>query len=192
MERFHFINNAVCSGRSSGLDLLYSKFAQELYQVGTRQDKHRIINIICQELNNKIASYSDFIANVDAKLYYTKNDEKQKELVKYVLTKMERKKNRHSIPIKTSIEHIYPETPSIMKLKNANLIKNIGNLVLLEDDINSKIGNKEFQSKKAYVLEKTKMIIAKEVFENATDWKDNEIIQRRNNILVEIYEKMWK
>ena len=105
---------------------------------------------------------------------------------------MERKKNRHSIPIKTSIEHIYPETPSIMKLKNANLIKNIGNLVLLEDDINSKIGNKEFQSKKAYVLEKTKMIIAKEVFENATDWKDNEIIQRRNNILVEIYEKMWK
>ena len=192
MERFHFINNAVCSGRSSGLDLLYSKFAQELYQVSTRQDKHRIINRICQELNNKIESYSDFIANVDAKLYYTKNDEKQKELVKYVLTKMERKKNRHSIPIKTSIEHIYPETPSIMELKNVNLIKNIGNLVLLEDDINSKIGNKEFQSKKAYVLEKTKMIIAKEVFENATDWKDNEIIQRRNNLLVEIYEKMWK
>ena len=139
MERFHFINNAVCSKRSSGIDLLYAKYAHDLYQAKSKQDKHEIINSICQELIKRIADRSDFEASVDSRLYYTRKDEKQKELVKYVLMKLERKKNTHFIPIATSIEHIYPETPQTMTLANSNLIKNIGNLVLLEDDVNSKI-----------------------------------------------------
>lgn len=36
MERFHFINNAVCSNRSSGIDLLYAKYAQDLYNKTSR------------------------------------------------------------------------------------------------------------------------------------------------------------
>ncbi len=192
MERLHFVNNAVCSNRSSGLDQLYAKFAQNLYHANSRENKHRVIRSVCSELKNKIVSVSDFDANVDNKLYYTKKDGKQKELVKYVLTKMERKKNKNSIPIATSIEHIYPESPSIMELADPNLIKNIGNLVLLEDDINSKIGNKEFLTKKTYVLSKTKMVTAKEVFNNAASWKDKEIVQRRAELINEMYEQMWK
>lgn len=191
MERFHFINNAVCSSRSSGLDLLYAKFAHALYQAGIKQDKHVIINCVCQDLTNKIASVSDFSANVDNKLYYTKVDEKQKELVKYVLIKMERKKNKHSIPIATSIEHVYPETPQTMTLADSNLIKNIGNLVLLEDDINSKIGNKEYNEKKTYVLNKSKMITAKQLFNTYNNWKDTEIKLRRDDLIKEMYETMW-
>jgi len=191
MERFHFINNAVCSSRSSGLDLLYAKFAHALYQAGIKQDKHVIINCVCQDLTNKIASVSDFSANVDNKLYYTKDDEKQKELVKYVLIKMERKKNKHSIPIATSIEHVYPETPQTMTLADSNLIKNIGNLVLLEDDINSKIGNKEYNEKKTYVLNKSKMITAKQLFNTYNNWKDTEIKLRRDDLIKEMYETMW-
>lgn len=191
MERFHFINNAVCSSRSSGLDLLYAKFAHALYQAGIKQDKHVIINCACQDLTNKIASVSDFSANVDNKLYYTKDDEKQKELVKYVLIKMERKKNKHSIPIATSIEHVYPETPQTMTLADSNLIKNIGNLVLLEDDINSKIGNKEYNEKRTYVLNKSKMITAKQLFNTYNNWKDTEIKLRRDDLIKEMYETMW-
>ena len=192
MERFHFINNAVCSSRSSGLDLLYAKFAHALYQATTKQDKHIIIDDVCQDLKDRIASLSDFEANVDNKLYYTQKDEKQKELVKYVLNKMERKKNKHSIPISTSIEHIYPEKPKVMTLSNSKLIKNIGNLVLLEDVINSKIGNKEYADKKTYVLKHSKIITAKDVFQSYTSWTDKEINQRRKDLIDEMYEKMWK
>lgn len=192
MERFHFINNAVCSNRSSGLDKLYAKFAQTLYGAETKEKKHKVIKDVCTDLTKKIASNTDFGANVDKKIYYTKKDEKQKELVKYVLNKMERKKNKHSIPIATSIEHIYPETPHTMMLKDSNLIKNIGNLVLLEDDINSKIGNKEYKDKRTYVLNNTKMITAKEVFQKNMSWTDNEIVQRRSDLIDEMYDKMWK
>lgn len=191
MERFHFINNAVCSNRSSGIDLLYAKFSRDLHQESSKSNKHRVIMRICQDLANRIADISDFSANVDIKLYYSKNDEKQKELVKYVLRKLERKKNRHSIPIATSIEHVYPERPQTMTLANPSLIKNIGNLVLLEDDINSKIGNKEYADKRTYVLEKSKMITAKELFNTYSIWSDTEILQRKNILINEMYKTMW-
>ncbi|MBR5973163.1 MAG: DUF262 domain-containing protein [Paludibacteraceae bacterium] len=192
MERFHFVNNAVCSNRSSGIDLLYAKFAHELYNAGTKQDKHKIINKVCEDLTERIADISDFTANVDSKLYYTKSDEKQKELVKYVLIKMERKKNNHSIPIATSIEHVYPETSQNMTLENPDLIKNIGNLVLLEDNINSKIGNRNYLGKKNYVLEKSKMITAKQLFNTYNKWEDSEISQRRKELINEMYQTMWE
>ena len=191
LERFHFINNAVCSNRSSGMDLLYAKFAQTLYQTSSKQNKHRIINDVCQDLAKRLAALSDFKANVDSKLYYTKSDERQKELVKYVLTKMERKKNTHSIPIATSIEHVYPETPSTITLADPKLIKNIGNLVLLENDINSKIGNKKYTQKKIYVLKNSKIITAKQLFETYSNWTDTEIKHRRDELIKEMYETMW-
>lgn len=191
MERFHFINNAVCSSRSSGLDHLYARFAHDLYQAQTKQDKHTVIKDVCAELKQRIANASDFEANVDNKLYYTKSDEKQKELVKYVLMKMERKRNKHSIPIAISIEHIYPETPQIMTLSDASLIKNIGNLVLLEDDINSKIGNKEYTDKRTYVLSKSKINTAKDVFQTYSSWTDSEIKKRRTDLINEMYDTMW-
>lgn len=192
MERFHFINNAVCSNRSSGLDQLYAKFAHDLFQAPTRQEKHKVINQVCLDLKQRIASKSDFEANIDNKLYYTKHDEKQKELVKYVLIKLERKRNSHSIPIATSIEHIYPETPKTMSLSDPNLIRNIGNLVLLEDDINSKIGNKEYADKKTYVISNSKINTAIEVFRKYNSWSDDEIKERRTNMITEIYDTMWK
>lgn len=192
MERFHFINNAVCSNRSSGLDQLYAKFAQDLYQANTKQKKHEIINKVCESLTSKIASLSDFSANIDAKLYYSRDDEKQKELVRYVLIKMERKKNKHSIPIATSIEHIYPEKPQNMPMADPKLIRNIGNLVILEDDVNSKIGNKEYVDKRKYVLEHSKMITAKEVFQTYTNWTDDEILKRKSELIGIMYKTMWE
>ena len=191
MERFHFINNAVCSNRSSGMDQSYSRFAQNLYQAKTKQKKHIVINNVCQYLISRIANLEDFKANIDTKLYYTKNDEKQKELVKYVLLKLERSKNKNQVPIATSIEHIYPETPDVMTLSDPSLIKNIGNLVLLEENINSKIGNKKYADKKTYVMNNSNMRTAKKIFSNYTQWSDKEIKQRRDKLIDEMYNMMW-
>ncbi len=105
--------------------------------------------------------------------------------------KLERKKNLHSIPIATSIEHVYPETPEKMTLKDSTLIRNIGNLVLLEDDVNSKIGNKNYANKQAYILSKSKIVTAKELFKTYTSWTDREIKQRRKLLIDEMYNNMW-
>ena len=89
------------------------------------------------------------------------------------------------------IEHIYPETPKNMTLTDPNLIINIGNLVLLEDSVNSKIGNKEYDDKKTYVLNNSQMITAKQLFNKYKSWTDTEIKQRRDELIEEMYKKMW-
>jgi len=78
-----------------------------------------------------------------------------------------------------------------MTLTNSKLIQNIGNLVLLEDDINSKIGNKEYDIKKAYVLKNSKIITATELFNTYLLWTDTEILQRRSVLINEMYTTMW-
>ncbi len=191
MEQFHFINNAICSSRSSGMDTFYAKYAKLMYQAGKKYEKHSIINEICNTLSTKIESKAEFTANIDKKLYYSKSDEKQKELVKYVLNKLERKENRNSILVNTSIEHVYPETPSVLTLANSNLIKNIGNLVLLEEDINSRIGNKDYSIKRNYVLNNSKISTAKKLFEQHKVWTDKEICDRRDSLISELYQDIW-
>ena len=89
------------------------------------------------------------------------------------------------------IEHIYPETPKNMTLTDPNLIINIGNLVLLEDSVNSKIGNKEYDDKKTYVLNNSQMITAKQLFNKYKSWTDTEIKQSRDELIEEMYKKMW-
>lgn len=191
MEQIHFVNNAICSSRSSGMDKLYSKYAHALYEIDGKQGKHILIKEFCKELLNKKSNKSTFDAKIDSKLYYTKKDERQKDLVKYVLRKIERVKNRHAIPIETSIEHIYPENSREEQLEDASLIKNIGNLVLLENDVNSDIGNKPYKQKKEYVLKHSKMLSAKEVFEKNNEWGDEQIKGRRNDLLDVLYDSMW-
>lgn len=112
-------------------------------------------------------------------------------MVKYVLIKLERKQNKHSIPISTSIEHICPESSQTMCI-DPKLIKNIGNLVLLEDDINSRIGNKNYKEKKDYVLKHSKLQTAKVLFNTYETWETSEICQRKENLVTEMYEKMWE
>ena len=191
MEQFHFINNAICSKRSSGMDKLYAKYAHELYIENNKNNKHRVIRELITELISKKASLEDFKNNIDTKLYYKKSNDKQKELVKYVLYKLERHRNKNAVPINVSIEHIYPESPQEMMLSDSNLIQNIGNLVLLEEKVNSQIGNKPFLKKKSYILANSKMFTSIEVFKNHTEWCDEQILQRKETLVDEMYNKMW-
>lgn len=53
IEKFHFINNAICSNRSSGFDKMYAKKAKLLFEAEDREKKHRVINELITELEKK-------------------------------------------------------------------------------------------------------------------------------------------
>ena len=53
IEKFHFIHNAICSNRSSGLDQLYSKYSRDLLNVVDKQEKHLIIDKFIKNLEEK-------------------------------------------------------------------------------------------------------------------------------------------
>jgi hypothetical protein len=192
IEKFHFINNAICSNRSSGFDRMYAKRAKQLFEALDKEKKHRVINEVNADLKDKTPDIDPFRANFDKKIYYSSTNQKQKSLVQYVLNIIERKLNSNAILINTSIEHIYPEKPNDKwnKLSDNKLIQNIGNLVLLDKELNSKIGNKDYLTKQNMILNKSQILSTKNVFENQ-QWGDNEIIKRRDALINELYTNVW-
>ena len=93
-----------------------------------------------------------------------------------------------------SIEHIYPETPkaNVWKELDEKHITNIGNLVLLDAGLNSKIGNIDYQKKKQIILKESKIISTKEILKSNSDWSEAEITKRRNELVDFTFENFWK
>jgi len=194
IEKYHFINNAISSNRSSGLDTMYARFSRNITYAKDKHHKHSEIDKMILKLNEKTPSFSEYDANIDEKLYYSSTDTKQKKLVQYVLNKIERKSQNDNIEIvNTSLEHIYPEKPNKdwNELNEKGLFKNIGNIVLLDSSINSEIGNKKFSLKKDIIINKSTLVSTKEVFNNSSLWNDNKILNRRKKISTLMYQDIW-
>lgn len=195
IEKFHFIYNAICSNRSSGLDQFYSKFSRELLNEQGKQNKHVVIDRFIKKLEEKLPNKDKFNTNFDEKLYFSSKSTKQKKLVYYILNKIELKKQNGNMQLHNmSIEHIYPENPkaNVWKPIDEKQIVGIGNLVLLDAELNSKIGNADYQKKKEVVLRESNIISTKEVFDRNNDWSQDNINQRRNELVDYTFEDIWK
>jgi len=194
IEKYHFINNAICSNRSSGLDTMYAKMAKDLTLADDRNKRHKIIDNLIKTLQEKTPKKEEFSANFNNKLYYSSKETKQKKLVQYALNKIEYHKNPNSITIGASLEHIYPEKPNEEWKKNVkkSTVKDIANIVLLDASLNSKIGNIGFGKKKEKILSKSHIITTKEVFQNNNSWGEKEISERREQLITTLYSDIWK
>jgi len=190
IEKFHFINNAVIGGRSSGLDTMYSKISREIYLAQDKHSKHIVIDNMISKLKEKLPNKEQFESKIDSRLYFSSSNTKQKKLVQYVLKKIEYEKQNYNVElINISLEHIYPEKFdkywSRIELK---YIQSIGNLVLLDKNINSEIGDKLYIDKKSVILDKSTLITTKEVFEKNEQWTIEEIKNRKSELVGILYE----
>lgn len=194
IERYHFINNAITSGRSSGLDHKYSKYGRELLIAKDKTKKHIVIDGLIKSLNNNLPQKSLFEASFDKNLFYTSKKTNRKKLVQYVLKKLELKQNPNSDLLNVSIEHIFPEKPKrgLIKLED-ELIANIGNLALLDRKLNSdeRIGNNSFEIKKPIIEKESHIITTKKIFTSNTTWGKKEINKRKIDLIEELYSEVW-
>lgn len=181
------------SNRSSGLDQLYSKYSKELLNATNKQEKHLIIDKFIRNLEDKLPDRLKFEANFDSKLQYLSKSTKQKKLVNYILRKIELKKQNKNIELHSiSIEHIYPEkSAGKWETIDDKYISNIGNLVLLDAGLNSKIGNMTYPEKKEIIIKESKIISTQEIFEKYINWSSKEIEERRNFLVEYIYNDLW-
>jgi len=190
IEKFHFINNAIVGARSSGLDIMYSRISRDLYNAEGKQNKHIVIDEMIEKLREKLPNKELFTANIDERLFYSTAETKQKKVVQYVLKRLEYERQNWNIDLlEMSIEHIYPENPIAEweHLDNSH-IKNIGNLVLIDRDINSEVGNKNFINKKKIILDKSTILSTKDVFENNQEWNEDTINARKNELINSLYQ----
>ena len=146
MENFHFAYTAICSKRANQLDNIYSNFAISLRKSTDKQQTNKILEEQLYDSLNKIyPTYDEFNAKF-INLSYSKDSKQDKQenmKTKYAINKLsEYFEECDHFDSDGSIEHIYPEGTGVAKSIN------IGNLILLEFNLNNKASNLSYNDKK--------------------------------------------
>lgn len=188
IEKFHFINNAIASLRSSWLDQMYSKYAKKIYNSIDKQEANSVISEMKKELEDRIPNLKDFYDNsFELRTVFTNSNTKNKRLINYILKKIELKEQNYNISINdVSLEHIIPQSNW-----NDWIIWKIWNIVILDRDFNSSLWNKDFNTKKTKILEKSTIISTKKVFQQFNNFSEVEINNRTNEIKEYMFENIW-
>lgn len=83
-----------------------------------------------------------------------------------------------------TIEHVLPQSKG-----NKDVVNLIGNLTLVQMNMNQKLSNKNFEEKKQLYKESTYRI--NRYFDNKTTWGEKEIMERTEHMAHEITQ-IWK
>lgn len=117
---------------------------------------------------------------------------KMKKIVRYILLSIENQTYNKTYSIfdtNPSIEHIYPENYTGERVLNPNLIYRLGNLTILETNLNKLCSNKKFDSKKS-IYEKSQYEITKELVNNKEWIEDN--IKNGQQEFAKIATSIWR
>ncbi|MGC2618549.1 MAG: DUF262 domain-containing HNH endonuclease family protein [Acidobacteriaceae bacterium] len=193
IENFHFVFTAIASQRSSGgISFMYALAARDLYKAKSPSAKANCLGELYQKLKKRRPPFAEFESRfLDVR--YSSKMTKQKALVKYILTKMYQAKST-GLPIDTSkatIEHLSPEKAG----KSASalppeIVASIGNLILVDEPLNTKLANKQFVDK-VQILSEAKVWVDPVIL-GAKAWGAPEIEERARLLAKEAYNTVWK
>lgn len=142
LENFHFAYNAICSGKANRLEKIYSTFAINFRKATTKTEANTIIqNKLIDPLNQLFPTFEDFYKKFIT-LTYSKKDSPSNIKTKYVINKLNcYLSGKEIFEDDGSVEHLVSESEGEYSL-------GIGNLILLEQKLNSDAGQKTYVEKK--------------------------------------------
>lgn len=183
LENFHFAFNVVVSGRGNKLDSIYSKFAISLCNAQTKQDAHKLIDEdLIGKLEPLFPTFSAFSERF-SDLLFSKEYLASNVKTKYALYQLQSYySNTECFEHGLTVEHIIPES-----ISDNN--RNIGNLILIEDQLNNEAGEKSYQEKKV-IYEKSKSPWIKSFIETYSDWDESMFANRAMFLAKTYYEKI--
>jgi hypothetical protein len=192
IENFHFTFTAIASQRSSGgISFMYALAARELYKASGLEAKAKILHDFQKnKLKAKRPDYAEFEPSF-LNLGYSSKMTKQKNLVKYILMKIYHS-NSSGLTADSeqmTMEHVAPENPSKKGGLSAETVASIGNLILLNQNLNNKLANKSFPDKVA-LLAKSHVWLDPVILA-AKQWGAGEIEKRTKLLAENAYEKVW-
>jgi hypothetical protein len=193
LEEFHFIYNGIMKERTNALVNKYGNVAREIYK---SENQNQIINEfnklkqgfieLLPEDNQKFIS--NFVQiNYSSKTNGMDNIQKRKNsITKYAIYKIEEKLSEDNgtnfDTISATIEHIIPESSEDDKKS----ILNIGNLLILEKNLNEECENYKFSKKKS-VYKKSNYHFVKAFTKKYSDIKEFSVEERSKDIGIQLY-----
>jgi len=192
IENFHFAFTAIASQRSSGgISFMYALAARDLYSARNLEAKVKCLQKFQKDkLAPKRPQYAEFEPSF-LELRYSSKMTKQKNLVRYILTRIYQRSSK-GLPIdsqQTTIEHLAPENPPMGASLSEEQIASIGNLILVNQELNNDLANKSFAEK--VQLLKSANVWVDPVILKAKKWGPSEIETRTKLLAKEAYENVW-
>ena len=182
MENFHFAYTAVLSKGTNRVEKYYSTFAIKLRKSDNKNDSNIIIADLKKNLESLYPTYVDF-KNRFIALVFTKMDNPSNLKTKYAINKLNCYfENAELFDDRGSIEHILPETEGVAQ--------NIGNLILLEENLNVEAGNERYALKKP-TYSKSAYKWMKQFVEENHEWEEGSINSRAESLAKIYYEKIF-
>jgi hypothetical protein len=209
MEKYHFVNNAVCSRIGNEVEKLYADFSERFAET---KDFEKTTNEFIVQLRSRLASQEEFVSRF-AEISYSD------EFIPLIAYVFDRFNNFALAPGERTaifdpldgvkrknfnIEHFLPQKPednTPIDSATRALIDNIGNLMVLSFRANSSLGNlgpeRKVQKLEGDLARKTENLhivreFVKQYGKRASDWNEKAIQERARNMAQEAYERVWK
>jgi uncharacterized protein with ParB-like and HNH nuclease domain len=192
IEKFHFLFTAVTSQRSSGgISGMYAALARKLSTTSDTQGAVGVINELRQKLRDRVPSQEEFSA-LFPEILYTNSITRQTKLVKYILSGLQSAEPTYaSVDYDhMTIEHLIPQSRiGSGDYSDAN-VGQLGNLILVSDDLNQKLKDKEFSEKKRILIEHKFPL--SEHLASSGNWSIDDIRKRTIALATDAYSTIWK
>ncbi|GAA1958000.1 DUF262 domain-containing protein [Microbacterium aquimaris] len=192
VERFHFQHTVVSQLRSSGgVSEMYAKAARELSAAGGDQEERaRVLTEIRNKLIERRPDREQFVLSFVERFYFTNEQARDSKLVRYVLERLLRHSHPTTSVERLTIEHILPQK----ELRSGvpfEVVGSLGNLLLVNDSLNTRLDDKDFESKKRILRSDGLNYDIGGVLDSA-EWTEESIVARTRLLAKRAYDEVWK
>ncbi len=192
LKNFSFAYTLVMRNTSNDIDKKIHEFSQAIYLQHTEIE----LNSIKMELNKFYPEYGEFenafmnlgFSNKNKK-YSNSNNRRRMFYIHSEIEEYEQQTNELTCNIKEcNLEHIMNDSESDVE------VSRVGNILLLSEHINNKMGSISFAEKKER-LRRSKLATVQKFLEHygsCDDWNKEKIDKRTRAISQLAYKKVWK
>ncbi len=208
LEKYHFINSAVCTRIGNEVEKLYADFCQKYEASKNFQDT---TNELIGELKKRLATEKEF----ESRFVDINYSSEYISLISYIFDRINNfglhpgqririfNPDQKILRKNHNIEHFYPQKPDIeiSNPKVLEVVDNIGNLLAISFRTNSRLGNLSPERKLKKLngeLEKEVQNLSymrdfiKKYEQHAATWGSKIILHRAKEIAKEAYKEIWK
>ena len=190
VESFVFRYNAICNLPSNRVERTFSRIGRELENLTFSNEAELVTNRdkLIHDLNTTLANLNptseSFLEKFSAISYKTAPG--QKSIIRRIFSIINSELGTGELTFDTNIEHILPQKPQTWGLSRsevAEYVDNIGNLTLIQKQLNSRMGNKPFDEKLPLLKESEIRINSTiEQFLDDGKWVEKSIQERANHL----------
>jgi hypothetical protein len=193
IERFHFQFTAISQLSSSGgVSEMYAKYAREITHAADPAARLASLGRLRDALNQRKPDRDRFISSFIERLVLTDDITREKKLVQYVLQRLQEHTRPDTTTAGLTVEHVLPQT-SIDPAGGlpAELIGSIGNLLLVTEDLNGRLGSKDLPAKQRLLRRVSSHYDVADILK-ASSWGAAEITLRARRLAELAYDVVWR